>query len=91
MKTAAAYLLAKLGGVAEPSAADIARILGSGTLLRDALDSQDRKRTYRGCGSHTCEFGRRDSRSRSREFRAARRPFPVPPPRGQDAAGVASF
>ncbi len=41
MKTAAAYLLAKLGGVAEPSAADIARILGSGTFLCHAFDSHD--------------------------------------------------
>mmetsp|Transcript_11769 Transcript_11769/g.33202 ORF Transcript_11769/g.33202 Transcript_11769/m.33202 type:complete len:108 (+) Transcript_11769:86-409(+) len=36
MKTAAAYLLAKLGGVAEPTAGDIARILGSVGVDADA-------------------------------------------------------
>jgi len=49
MKTAAAYLLAQLGGKAAPSAADIAAILGSGTYGElqmahmDTVDESERR------------------------------------------------
>jgi hypothetical protein len=51
MKTAAAYLLAQLGGKAAPSAADIAAILGSGTYRElqmahmDTVDESERRET----------------------------------------------
>ena len=91
MKTAAAYLLAKLGGVAEPSAADIARILGSGTFLCHACDRYHTGRLYVGHGRRAHPFGRRNSRSRPCELRAARRPFPARPWLPDHTVGAASF
>ncbi len=74
MKTAAAYLLAKLGGVAEPTAGDIARILGSGTFLCHAFVLLTMWKTFSGIMRGAGVFAARDASC----VRANRGPAAIP-------------